>query len=500
MKTLHYKFISNTLAIALLATASICIISCQKEIKNTGNIPLQSVQESNMAANIKTDVAEYRSSAEKNHQLLLAKRKAAKQSIEKFMLERKQFSPSGLSGKSVIHVPLDYSTLQEAVDNSSGGGKIIIDGIVSQSGNVMVDVPNLTIQGGSDENSATIKDNNNTGDNLVVTVPGVTIKNLKLLNIGININHTNNETLMNLNAINSNPGVLSVIALYESTNTAVKNCNISYSVLGVGDVTGIGIYLDDSSNNNQVTNCAVSNTQFTGFDIEGSNNRINNCQALNFARGFISFDGVATGNVFTGCVANHSYADGGFVFLNFSPDNTTVTLNNCTANDNVAFASIIYIGGSAIVSNCTASSNTRNIYGDFGNYPAGIVIVGIGQTGEFANVSNCIANSNSTNGLVIQDMSFQVTNNTFNKNLGTLPATGAITLIGDNGFPMSGTLKGNITDFNTNYSIGIYLVGIINSTIINNRSMNNAVCDFDQTNCSGNILTNNKFGTSCTDL
>jgi CCR4-NOT transcription complex subunit 7/8 len=500
MKTLLKKIMSIKLMTALLTTASICIISCQKETKDPGNIPLQAVQESNMVANVKANAADYRSSAEKSYQLLLAKRKAAKQSIEKCMLKRNQFSRSSVSGKSVIHVPQDYSTLQEAVDNSTNGGNIIIDGTVLQSGNVMVDVPNLTIQGGNDEKSATINDNSNTGDNLIVTVSGVTIKNLKLLNIGININNTNSETLMNLNASNSNPGILSVIALYGSTNTAVKNCNISYSVLGVGDVTGIGIYLDDSSNNNQVTNCAVSNTQFTGFDIEGSNNRINNCEAFNFYRGFISFDGVATGNVYTGCIANHSYADAGFVFLNFNSNNTTVTLNNCTANDNVAFASIVYLGGSAIISNCTASSNTRNIFGDFGNYPAGIVIVGIGQTGEFANVSNCKANSNSTNGIVILDMNFQVTNNTCNKNLGTLPATGALTLISDNGLPMSGIVKDNITDSNSNYSIGIYLVGVINSTIINNRSMNNAVCDFDQTNCSGNILTNNKFGTSCTDL
>jgi hypothetical protein len=65
---------------------------------------------------------------------------------------------------------------------------------------------------------------------------------------------------------------------------------------------------------------------------------------------------------------------------------------------------------------------------------------------------------------------------------------------------MSGTLKGNITDFNANNSVGIYLVGITNSTFSNNESLHNGVCDFNQTNCGGITLINNRFGTSCTGL
>lgn len=503
MKTLLNKKIT----IALLTTASICIISCQKETKNPDSNPLQSVQkETNVTAGLKANAINYRASVEKTYFLVLAKRKAAMQNIEKITLERKQYlntpevmSRANSSKKSVIHVPGDYSTLQAAVDNSMGGGKIIVDGTVLQTGNVMVDVPNLTIQGEGedDEESSTIKDNSNVGDNLIITAPGVTIKNLKLLDIGIVINSANNEKLTNLSAIHSNPEIPSVIALIGANNNIVKNCKISESVLGVNGITGIGIFLDDFSNNNEVDNCIVSNTQFTAFGIEGSNNRINNCEAINFYRGFISFDGVSTGNVYTRCVANHSYADAGFVFLNFTPTNTIVTLENCTANDNVAFASIVDFGGSVILSNCTTNSNTRNTAG---NIPAGMAFIGIGQTGEFANVSNCAANLNAWFGMAIINMNFVVTNNTCNKNLGILPASGTLSLISDNGVPISGTLKGNTTDFNANNSTGITLIGVINSSIINNESMNNAVCDFNQTNCSGNILTNNKFGTSCTGL
>jgi hypothetical protein len=39
-----------------------------------------------------------------------------------------------------------------------------------------------------------------------------------------------------------------------------------------------------------------------------------------------------------------------------------------------------------------------------------------------------------------------------------------------------------------------------NSTITRNKSKNNTVCDFNQKDCSGNILTGNQFGTSCTGL
>ncbi len=490
------------------ALSILAFTSCKKEIKSPDNNPLQSVQKgANIMTGLKANAINYRASVEKTYPLVLTSRKAAMQNIEKITLERKQYlnKPEVMSSaisrkKSVIHVPGDYSTLQAAVDNSMDGGKIIVDGTVLQSGNVMVDVPNLTIQGEGedDEESSTVNDNSNAGDNLVVTVPGVTIKNLKLLDIGVVINSANGEKLMNLNAINSNPGISSVIALFGSNNNVVRNCKISYSILGSGGVTGIGIFLDDFSNNNEVANCKVSNTQFTAFGIEGSNNRINNCEAVNFSRGFISFDGVSTGNVFTGCVANHSSSDAGFVFLNFSPNNTTVTLKNCTANDNVAFTSILSLGGSAIISNCTANSSVRNIAG---NTPQGIVALGGFQTGEFATVSNCTANSNANGGIGIINMNFQVTNNTCNKNLALDPTQGAIlALISDNGLPMSGTVKGNTTDFNANNAIGLFLAGITNSSIINNESKNNAVCDFNQTNCSGNTLTNNKFGSICTGL
>lgn len=482
--------------------------SCQKETKILDKNPLQSVQkEKNVMVELKAKAVKYRTSIEQIYPLVLAKRKVAVQNIEKLTFERKQFlnkpqvtSGANLTRISEIHVPGDYLTLQAAVNNSIEGGKIIVDGTVMQSGNVMVDVANLTIQGEGkdDEASSTIKDDSKEGDNLVVTASGVTIKNLKLLDLGIVINNAENENLMNLHAVSSNPGIFSAFALFGSNNCAVRNCEISYSVLGAGGVSGIGIFLDDFSNNNEVANCKVSNTQFAGFGIEGSDNSINNCEAVNFYRGFISFDGISTGNVYTGCIANHSYADAGFVFLNFSPNNTTVTLKNCVANDNVAFASIVDIGGSVIISNCTTNANTRNIVG---NNPGGMAYLGIGQAGEFVNISKCTANLNATGGIGILDMNFVVTNNTCSKNLQVVSGQGiALGLFNTIGAPMTGSILKNVVESNINNAIGILLSGITNSTITNNRAMNNAVCDFDQTNCSGNTLTNNKFGTSCTGL
>ncbi len=317
-----------------------------------------------------------------------------------------------------------------------------------------------------------------------------------MINFAIVVDNANDEKLMNLNATNANPGIFSLIILLGSNNSIVKNCKISGGSLT--DLSIAGIFLDDFSNNNEVGNCIVSNTQEAAFGIEGSNNQITNCEAVNFNRGFTTFDGVATGNIFKECVASHSYADIGFLFLNFTPNNTTVTLKNCTANDNHAFTSILSLGGSAIISNCTANSSVRNIAG---NTPIGIAVFGIGQTGEFASVSNCTTNSNAAGGIGIININFLITNNTCNKNLALDPLRGAIlALISDNGLPMSGTVKGNTTDLNANNAIGLFLAGITNSSIINNESLHNVVCDFNQTNCSGNTLTNNKFGTSCTGL
>jgi hypothetical protein len=495
------------ICLSAFSIALLVISSCQKEINKPGDNSLQQTQKvSNGAAVLKTTATVYAKSSKKNYEAVVNKEKILKENIKKLTLDRNQYqnkqaalSTTISEKKSVIHVPGDYSTIQAAVDNSIDGGKIIIDGTVLQSGNVMLDVPNLTIQGEreDDQESSAIKDNSNAGDNVVITVPGVTIKNLKLLNIGIVTNNANGETLINLNAINSNPDVFTVIGLFGSNNNIVKNCTISYSVLGVNNVSGIGIFLDDFSNINTIDSCKVFNTQFTAFGIEGSNNLIKNCGAFNFYRGFISFDGVSTGNVFKDCVANHSYADAGFVFLNFNTNNTTVTLENCTANDNVAFASIVNYGGSVVISNCTASLNTRNIAG---NNPNGIFVGGVGQSGEFAKISNCTTNSNAFGGIAIFDMNFLVTNNTCNKNLGDVPGSGMLAIFSTNGLPMSGTLKGNTTDFNLNNAIGILLNGITNSTIIKNESMHNSVCDFDQTNCSGNTLTSNQFGSICTGL
>ncbi len=160
--------------------------SCKKEIKSPDNNPLQPVQkEANGTAGLKAKTINYRASSEKGHQLLLNNQETVKQKIKKLTLERSQYlnKPGVLSAmnagrKSVIHVPEDYPSLQAAIDNSGDGGKIIVQGTILQSGDVMVDIPNLTIQGGGegDDESATINDNSSIRDNLVVTAPGVTVK------------------------------------------------------------------------------------------------------------------------------------------------------------------------------------------------------------------------------------------------------------------------------------------------------------------------------------
>ncbi len=497
---------SKKLTFALLIIVSIFITSCQKEIKSSDSSSSQ-VERSitNPMAGINENAIKYRALSAYSYSPILKNHQAKKENVGILTLNRKQspnmteeLSTGNSIKKMVIHVPRDFTTLQTAIDNSQNGGTIIVDGTVTQSGNVMVDIPNLTIKGDGDqdEESSAINDNSNAGDNLIISVPGVTVNNLKLVNLGIVISSTNGVRLTNLNEINSNPGVADVIALLSSENNILNNCKVNGGNASSGAADGI--FLDDFSNNNQISNCRVDNTQFAAYAIEGSNNRINNCEAVNFDRGFISFDGASTGNIYADCDANHSFADAGFIILCFATNNNTVTIKNCTSNDNLAFASIVVIGGSATIINCTASSNTRNTAG---NTPYGIIVTSAGQTGEFVDISGCTANANTGGGIGIQNLNFLIKGNTCNRNLQVVPGEGAVIgLLNLNGLPMSGTLEGNITDNNSNNAIGIYLFGVTNSTIDNNRSMNNALCDFNQTNSSGNILINNHFGSSCMGL
>ena len=415
------------LNLALIILTFSIISSCQKEkLDVDANAPEMVQKELEGLEDIKINALQYKAVVEKNQQQTDAELQVLKLKIEKLKAERSQrFANQGIttrSGNGVIRVPEDYPTLQLAVDNSQPGGKIHIKGTISEPGDVLVDVPGLTIQG----TGASPKIN---GSSLMITAEGIKVQNLHV-NMAIVISGTTNAKLMNstISATN-NVGAIGVLLVINSSNNEIKNCTVDGAY--AGGSYEYGLYLDNLSNDNEVENCTSKNNYGTNgsnssaFRIDGADNSIKNCTALNFTRGFSSFGGACINNQFVGCVANNSINDAGFVF--FLPAQSNLKLENCTANGSVI--GFFIFGGSGVVSKCTANSNL--------NFGALIIFTDV---------------------LVEK------------------------------------------STFNNNGWFGIYLFGVNNSVISKNKATNNPICDFNQTNCSGNILTGNDFGTSCTGL
>ncbi|OYU94382.1 MAG: hypothetical protein CFE21_16565 [Bacteroidetes bacterium B1(2017)] len=412
------------LLICSLAFLLLVFASCQKENVTS---PEMVQNELKSQENINVNALQYKALLEKNQQKADAELLILATEIEKLRAERSQrfhnYGKSARVGSTVINVPADYPTLQLAVNNSQPGGKIFIKGTLSEPSNVIVDVPELTIQGQG--SSPTIN-----GNMLMITATGVTVQNLKL-NMATVISGTTKAKLMNSTiSAKNNTGAIGVLMVINSSNNEIKNCTIDGAY--AGSSYEYGLFTDNLSNKNKVENCIAKNTfgplgisASSAFRIDGADNSITNCTALNFSRGFSSFGNACINNQFKGCVANNSINDSGFVF--FLPTQSNLNLENCTASGSVN--GFFILGGSSTVSKCTANTNQRL-------------------------------------GALIINTSVLIEKSTFNNNGG----------------------------------LGIYLFGVNNNVITKNKAVNNSICDFNQTNCTGNTITDNTFGTSCTGL
>lgn len=432
------------------------ISSCQKETRNNDTNQPDKVQQNTFAPyDMKATVLQYREMAEESVQQIDSKLQIFKQAIETLKLERSQLRGStglmktGQHNKPVIYVPANYPTLQEAINNAPQNGKIVVRGTVADIGNVSVDVPGLTIQG--EGKSPLIS-----GNILMITAANITIQNLNI-NMVTAISGTNNVKLIN-NDIATPDGVREegLLFLLNATNNTIKNCTVNGAY--TGGLYRYGVFMNEGSTNNSIENCISKNIFSTSNDqsgsaflINGENNSIKNCRALNFTRGFYSSAG--KNNKFIGCIANNSTNDAGFVF--FGTDDTILSLENCTASNNKTAGFFIF--------------------------------------GASCKVSKCSANSNGLYGLQAILANYTIEKNMFAKN----KKVGIILYDVESGLH-KGTLEKNEVDSNADF--GIYMWGMNNSAIARNRSKNNTVCDFNQKDCSGNILTGNQFGTSCTGL
>ncbi len=384
----------------------------------------------------------------------------------------------------VIYVPQDYPTLQAAVDVAPVGGRIVVCGTVPQSGNVLINTANLCIEGqegrerrGEHEGHdgfATLKDTVST-DNLVITAPGVTVKNLKLVDIGIQINNpATGVTLANDKVINNNLSNPSIITLTNSSRNEITDCSLTGS--GVNADGQIGILLDSLSNHNEIEDCSIDNTDFAAYNITGSDNQIKHCRATNYNLGFAVFNFLGTtsttGNVFTDCNADN--CAGGSGFLLYANE---VGVFNCSANNCVN--AVVNVSLSSRIIHCSGNG----CFQAFINYLANDLTV-----------SECTANQCGYSGIQVEICSnFKLTHNTSNGGTGS-----GIMINNYSGNFSKGVLEDNKTNGNT--AFGIYLNSVANSTIRENKSVHNGQCDFDQTNCSANVVSHNQFGNSCSGM
>jgi hypothetical protein len=354
--------------------------------------------------------------------------------------------------KKVIMVPSDFPTLSEAVENASPGGKIFIKGEISESGDVIINTPGISIQGQGSSPKLV-------GGSIIITTNDVTIQNIHL-DKAITLINASKITFMDLHISNSinEENDIAALLLINSSNNLIKNTTYE------GGFYENGIYLDETSNSNVIENTISKNTAQISSDrigfafrIEGSDNTIQKCQALNFYNGFGSGKGLGERNKFIASTASNCSA--GFAFLNFTntPTNSldkTVSLLDCTANSN-DFGFLI-IGQDSFISNATAVQN-----GNLNFVTSGIFIL----YGKF----------------FIEKSKIQK-----NRNSGILVAYS------------SGTLKENNTDSN---AVGINLGGVTNSFIIGNTSTMNSICDFAFAQEIGPNLnvqfSGNNFGTTC---
>ena len=487
------------LIIALIISMIGIISSCQKEIKNNDSNTEKVQTKPFDLETMKANTLKYMEMIERVDQGIKETMPIIRQNIENLKLGLSQrLGNSGILEKSspkkaIIHIPADYPTLQQAVDNAAQNGKIIVTGTVTDLDSVFVNVSNLIIQG--ENETSTIN-----GKKLIISASGVTVKNLNI-NMGIVISGNSNGTLVNnkiRSAINMAGGSFNgipldmAILIDQSSNCILKNNEIK----GIDNYIGIhiGILINGGSghtfesnnisfdlilnnrnffecihgegaNNNKIANCNIkSNISFNsginsfGIYMKGSGNEVTNCKAENVSGSFVLF---GDNNKINNCEARV------FKWAGFEANGKNNSIKNCKVDGNLngyyngndinLWGYSSFYGENNVFENCEAKNN--------------IIGFKLGSDNALSSsgylVSNCTSYSNNFYGVLLYKS--------------------ILCMLQNNNIYLNGI-------------VGLNLVQVSNSGILKNISNNNTVCDFNQTNCSGNTLTNNQFGTSCTGL
>ena len=294
----------------------------------------------------------------------------------------------------------NYEKIQDGIDNASAGDTVFVyNGIYYE--NVIVN-STINLNGESKEN--TIIDGNGKGDVVRLKANWVNISRFLITNCG-NENSPSKDAGINISLYNNNQITNCIISnnskygfyLWESSNNQIKNCIVANN-------TYQGIFTGGYSDNNQIKNCTFSNNIGGGLYIFYSNNKIDKCKITNN-----SYYGIilcSSNNQITNCTISNNLYNGIELFGPFSKNNQ---IANCLITNNSDNGIYLYSSSYNTIINCTISNNSNSgIYLDESisnqiinciilfNFGDGIILNEISQKNH---ISYCIILKNLGNGI-----------------------------------------------------------------------------------------------------
>jgi PGF-CTERM protein len=225
-----------------------------------------------------------------------------------------------------IYVPDNYTTIQSAVDNASGGDTIIVrDGTYTE--NVDVD-KRLTIRSENGSDSTIVSAANSSHNVFKVTADYVTISGFtvtgatKDLDIsGIYLSDADYCDISNIKASNNGAGIF----LFNSSNNTIKNNAVNSN-------EWTGIYVEFSSNNTIASNIASTNGEGICLGRFTSSNIVTNNTASN------NHDGIRLYSSGNNKLTNNNASNNNCGIYLFHSSNNTFSGNTALNNTDVDFS------------------------------------------------------------------------------------------------------------------------------------------------------------------
>ena len=227
------------------------------------------------------------------------------------------------ASRDTIYVPIDFPTIQEAINNAEEGDTIFVyKGTYYEHITV-----NKSVSLVGEDRDSTIIDGFEVGNVVSITANKVTVRNFTIQNSGSNISDSGIYVISNENNI--------------SCNTIINNKN--------------GIYLRYSDSNTIINNTISSNGWY-GIRLHHSNNTIihHNNVSLNYNDGIYLY--YSNNNTISG---NTLYSNNNGISLYHSSDNI-ISDNDASKNDCGIWIS--QLASNNIISDNNVSSNNNGVY------------------------------------------------------------------------------------------------------------------------------------------